>query len=280
MFLAVALPKMPSDNDVSFKSLPTLLKSPALRCIYVLTIVAITGHYTAYSYIEPFLGQIAGLSDGWITMVLSAFGVVGIIGSWFFSRYYDRHNLAFIRFAGHLHIRAPASSCSVQSGLHNHRLHPLGTRHKQLQSCVPIRNHPDCASRHSYRNVHLLRHIQCRHRCRSPRRRNSLRQCRRSFSGLCRRYNRRRRRVLLPNEIHPGIDNALERLECRKLSNLLKVSANLRAVTRSKAVSPTHVYHVTLTLNPSPRGRDLPSPSRALQAVFRTCETCVRMTKD
>lgn len=99
MFLAVALPKMPSDNDMSFKSLPTLLKSPALRCIYVLTIVAITGHYTAYSYIEPFLGQIAGLSDGWITMVLSAFGVVGIIGSWFFSRYYDRHNLAFIRFA-------------------------------------------------------------------------------------------------------------------------------------------------------------------------------------
>ena len=32
-------------------------------------------------------------------MVLSAFGVVGVIGSWFFSRYYDRHNLAFIRFA-------------------------------------------------------------------------------------------------------------------------------------------------------------------------------------
>ena len=100
MFLAVALPKMPSDNDVSFKSLPTLLKSPhaALHlcpdnCCHNL------GHYTAYSYIEPFLGQIAGLSDGWITMVLSAFGVVGIIGSWFFSRYYDRHNLAFIRFA-------------------------------------------------------------------------------------------------------------------------------------------------------------------------------------
>lgn len=30
------------------------------------------------------------------------------------------------------------------------------------------------------------------HRCRPPRRRNSLRQCRRSFNGVCRRHNRRR----------------------------------------------------------------------------------------
>ena len=59
----------------------------------------------------------------------------------------------------------------------------------------------------------------------------------------------------------------------RKLSNLLNVSANLRSDSRSKAISPTHIYHVTPTLNPSPRGRDLTSPSRALYAVFRTCET-------
>ena len=59
----------------------------------------------------------------------------------------------------------------------------------------------------------------------------------------------------------------------RKLLNLLNFSANLRVATRSKAVSPTLIYHVTPTLNPSPRGRDLPSPSRALYAVFRTCET-------
>ncbi len=99
IILAAVLPKTPSDNDISFKSLPGLVKTPALRCIYALTVIAITGHYTAYSYIEPFLGQVAGLSSTWITMVLSAFGVIGIIGSWFFSRYYDRHNLAFIRFA-------------------------------------------------------------------------------------------------------------------------------------------------------------------------------------
>ena len=59
----------------------------------------------------------------------------------------------------------------------------------------------------------------------------------------------------------------------RKLSKFLSISMNLRGDTRSKAASPTRVYHVTPTLNPSPRGRDLPSPSRALYAVSRTCET-------
>ena len=58
-----------------------------------------------------------------------------------------------------------------------------------------------------------------------------------------------------------GVGSAL----IRKLSNLLNASANLRVITRSKAVSPTRLFfYVTLTLNPSPRGRDLPSPSRAL----------------
>ena len=44
---------------------------------------------------------------------------------------------------------------------------------------------------------------------------------------------------------------------------------NLKGDTRSKAASPTRVYHVTPTLNPSPRGRDLPSPSRAPSSKLR-----------
>ena len=71
---------------------------------------------------------------------------------------------------------------------------------------------------------------------------------------------------VLPAEVpaEQSGDINYDTLKFHKLSNLLNVSANLRVITRSKAVSPTHVYHVTLTLNPSPRGRDLPSPSRAL----------------
>lgn len=99
MILAAVLPKVPSDNDITLKSLPSLLKTPGLIGIYVLTVIMITGHFTAYSYIEPFLDQVAHLSSTAITFVLAGFGIVGIIGSLFFSRYYDRHNTLFILIA-------------------------------------------------------------------------------------------------------------------------------------------------------------------------------------
>lgn len=59
VLLAIVLPKAPSDNDVSLKSLPALIKRPVLIGIYLLTVITITGHFTVYSYIEPFLGQVA-----------------------------------------------------------------------------------------------------------------------------------------------------------------------------------------------------------------------------
>lgn len=99
IILAASLPKTPSDNDVSIKSLPALLRTPGLRGIYLLTVIIITGHYTSYSYIEPFLAQVAGMSNTLITIVLSIFGIVGIIGSYFFAKYFDRHQFTFIRFA-------------------------------------------------------------------------------------------------------------------------------------------------------------------------------------
>lgn len=97
--LAAFLPKVPSDNNISLKTLPTLVSTPALLCIFVMTALTITGHFTAYSYIEPFLGQAAGFTNGEITMVLSAFGVIGIIVSVLFSKYYNRHQFAFLRVA-------------------------------------------------------------------------------------------------------------------------------------------------------------------------------------
>lgn len=99
IILAASLPNTPSDNDISIKSLPALLKTPGLGGIYLLTVIIITGHYTSYSYIEPFLAQTAGMSNTLITIVLSIFGIVGIIGSYFFAKYFDRHQFTFIRFA-------------------------------------------------------------------------------------------------------------------------------------------------------------------------------------
>lgn len=97
--LAVTLRRLPDESKFSLRKLPLLLKSPGLRALYLLTLVAITGHFTGYSYVEPFLAQVAGMDGGGITMVLTLFGVVGLVGSVIFSKCYDRHQAAFIVYA-------------------------------------------------------------------------------------------------------------------------------------------------------------------------------------
>lgn len=97
--LAAVLKRTPSDSSFSLRKLPGLIKSPALLGIFLLTLVAITGHFTAYSYIEPFLGQVAGFSNTGITLILAMFGVVGIIGSFIFSGHYSRTPRPFLLLA-------------------------------------------------------------------------------------------------------------------------------------------------------------------------------------
>ena len=96
VYLTAVFPKVPSRNTFSLRRLPVLLKNRILIGIYFLALVMATAHYTGYSYIEPFLEQVAGLKESWITFTLVAFGASGILGSILFSRYYDRFPYKFI----------------------------------------------------------------------------------------------------------------------------------------------------------------------------------------
>lgn len=85
------LPKLPSEHSGSLKSLPLLVRRPALMSIYLLTVVVVTAHYTAYSYIEPFVQSVAGFSARFATILLLLLGGAGIIGSVLFGRLGNRH---------------------------------------------------------------------------------------------------------------------------------------------------------------------------------------------
>lgn len=98
-FLAAVLRKTPSEGGFSLRKLPALIKTPALWGIYLLTIITISGHFTAYSYIEPFLAQVAHMGNNTITVILTLYGIVGLVGSIFFSKYYDAHPAIFLHFA-------------------------------------------------------------------------------------------------------------------------------------------------------------------------------------
>lgn len=79
------LPKLPSSNAGSLKSLPSLFKRPALINVYVLTAIIVTGHFAAYTYITPFMTD-AGFSENFVVFLLLLIGAAGILGSVIFTK--------------------------------------------------------------------------------------------------------------------------------------------------------------------------------------------------
>ena len=95
-YLALLFPSLERGERFTLDRLPGLAHNRALIAIYVVTVLFATAYYTGYSYIEPFLGQVAHLSPDLVTAVLMVFGAFGLLGSWLFSRMYERMRGRFL----------------------------------------------------------------------------------------------------------------------------------------------------------------------------------------
>lgn len=98
IYLMLMLPKVPSRGTFSLQKLPFLFRKSVLLDFFIISFAIATSYYTGYSYIEPFLKQVAGLQDNWITVTLVIFGAMGILGSLAFSRFYNKNPYKFTDF--------------------------------------------------------------------------------------------------------------------------------------------------------------------------------------
>lgn len=97
LFQSLVFPTLDKPEAFQISQLPSLFRNKSLVSVYVISFLFATAYYTAYSYIEPFMSSVASLSDSWITMSLSLFGVAGICGSVLFSKFYAKNRVNFVR---------------------------------------------------------------------------------------------------------------------------------------------------------------------------------------
>lgn len=101
LLLAKILPRLESRNAGSFASLPQLARRPLLLGVYGMTILMVVAHFTAYSYIEPYVLRVTQMPPQTATAVLLVYGVSGMAASWLFSRFYpSRPNTTLLTAAG------------------------------------------------------------------------------------------------------------------------------------------------------------------------------------
>lgn len=92
------VPSIPNNNSDSRRKdmLSGVLHSRGLFMIYFITAVTVTGYYTGYSYIEPFLQQVVGMSSEHTTLTLSLLGVAGLFASGVMSRWFGKYPHAIV----------------------------------------------------------------------------------------------------------------------------------------------------------------------------------------
>ena len=97
MYMAFLFPKMDCGEPFRVKQLPQLFKNRSLVCVYIQTFLFVVGYYTSYSYIDPFLQQVAGMGNSMVTITLFVFGAAGLFGSFLFSKFYDKYRRGVLR---------------------------------------------------------------------------------------------------------------------------------------------------------------------------------------
>lgn len=99
VMLLISFPKVDNDSDFRLRDLPGVFRNRNLILIYATIIAFILGHFTVYSYIEPYLLKEAAFDAATVTFVLMMIGAAGLVASVLFSRLYPTQQRSLMSVA-------------------------------------------------------------------------------------------------------------------------------------------------------------------------------------
>lgn len=77
----LTLPNLAAREDGAHSTVAEAWREPSLRAAVFVTALIMTANFLAFTYIAPFLEQIAGFETSWIGGLLLAYGAAGLVGN-------------------------------------------------------------------------------------------------------------------------------------------------------------------------------------------------------
>lgn len=97
--IAALLPTMHIHSLARGVGFSAVLRRKDLLITYVITGLTAAAHFGAYTFVEPFIGQVPGITSYLIAVLLFAFGAAGFLGNLLSALFIDRYLKAFILVA-------------------------------------------------------------------------------------------------------------------------------------------------------------------------------------
>lgn len=91
ILILLFVPKIPDQTPLASGFFKKVLQHSTLNRLFILTALIISSHFAAFTFIEPFLSQIAHLASGQITLLLLVFGLAGLVGNILAGKFMDQH---------------------------------------------------------------------------------------------------------------------------------------------------------------------------------------------
>lgn len=89
--ITLLVPQISSKSAIGLEALKNVLKSSALWKIYAATLLTVTAHFAAFTYVEPWLHAQHSLATSIIPVVLLIYGIAGLAGNFLTGMIIDKH---------------------------------------------------------------------------------------------------------------------------------------------------------------------------------------------